>query len=170
MAAARLSTGMSTRRVDRLRESRAVGSRSIAEFRKQHLQALAGLFVQVLRLCQEAGLVRLGHVAIDGTKVKANASKHKAMSYERMAEAENKLEEQVAANEAWCRSRPLRGGAPSAPATPGASLGRPASHRTHRLQRPWHTGQGLGPRATDSGMGTRTGWGSGSLSFCPTHT
>ena len=68
----------------------------IAEFRKQHLQALAGLFVQVLRLCQEAGLVRLGHVAIDGTKVKANASKHKAMSYERMAEAENKLEEQVA--------------------------------------------------------------------------
>ena len=73
-------------------------------------------------------------------------------------------------DEAWCRSRPLRGGAPSAPATPGASLGRPASHRTHRLQRPWHTGQGLGPRATDSGMGTRTGWGSGSLSFCPTHT
>lgn len=68
----------------------------IAEFRKQHLQALAGLFVQVLRLCQEAGLVQLGHVAIDGTKLKANASKHKAMSYERMAEAEKKLEEQVA--------------------------------------------------------------------------
>jgi transposase len=68
----------------------------ISEFRKQHLQPLAGLFVQVLRLCQEAGLVKLGHVAIDGTKVKANASKHKAMSYERMAEAEKKLEEQVA--------------------------------------------------------------------------
>lgn len=67
----------------------------IAEFRKQHLQALARLFVQVLRLCQQAGLVKLGHVAIDGTKIKANASKHKAMSYERMGEAEKKLEDEV---------------------------------------------------------------------------
>lgn len=69
---------------------------SIADFRKRHLEALAGLFLQVLRLCQKAGLVKLGHIAIDGTKVKANASKHKAMSYERMAEAEKKLEQQVA--------------------------------------------------------------------------
>jgi transposase len=67
----------------------------IAAFRKEHLGALSGLFVQVLRLCRQAGLVKLGHVAIDGTKVKANASKHKAMSYERMGEAEKKLQHQV---------------------------------------------------------------------------
>jgi len=68
---------------------------SIADFRKRHLEALAGLFLQVLRLCQKAGLVKLGHIAIDGTKVRANASKHKAMSYGRMGEAEKKLEEQI---------------------------------------------------------------------------
>jgi len=69
----------------------------IAAFRQEHLEALSQLFVQVLRLCQEAGLVKLGHVALDGTKVKANASKHKAMSYGRMGEAEKKLEEEVQA-------------------------------------------------------------------------
>jgi len=68
---------------------------SIAQFRKRHLKALGGLFVQVLRLCQRAGLVKLGHVALDGTKVKANASKHKAMSYERMCKAEQELEQEV---------------------------------------------------------------------------
>ena len=68
---------------------------SIAEFRKRHLKGLAGLFVAVLRLCQRAGLVKLGHVALDGTKVKANASKHKAMSYERMCKAEQELEQEV---------------------------------------------------------------------------
>src|SRR5262245_18133973 len=67
----------------------------IADFRKRHLEALAGLFVQVLELCRKAGLVKLGHIAIDGSKVKANASKHKAMTYDRMTEAEKKLEEQV---------------------------------------------------------------------------
>ena len=70
---------------------------SIAAFRQQHLAALAGLFTQVLALCQRAGLVQLGHVALDGTKVLANASKHKAMSYGRMGEAERKLEQEVAA-------------------------------------------------------------------------
>ncbi|MEK7354692.1 MAG: transposase, partial [Chloroflexota bacterium] len=58
--------------------------RTISDFRKDHLKALAGLFLQVLKLCQKAGLVRLGHIALDGTKIKANASKHKAMSYKRM--------------------------------------------------------------------------------------
>jgi transposase len=70
---------------------------SLAEFRKRHLDALAGLFVQVLRLCQAAGLVRLGHVALDGTKMKANASKHKAMSYARMTTTEQQLEAEVRA-------------------------------------------------------------------------
>ena len=68
---------------------------TIAAFRKRHLDALAGLFVQALRLCQKAGLVKLGHVAIDGTKIKANASKHKAMSYERMNETEQRLQQEV---------------------------------------------------------------------------
>lgn len=70
---------------------------SIAAFRQQHLAALAGLFTQVLVLCRAAGLVKLGHVALDGTKILANASKHKAMSYGRMAEAERKLEAEVQA-------------------------------------------------------------------------
>lgn len=69
---------------------------SIAAFRQRHLGALSGLFVQVLQLCHQAGLVKLGHVALDGTKVKANASKHKAMSYERMVEAEQRLQHEVA--------------------------------------------------------------------------
>jgi transposase len=70
--------------------------RTVNEFRKRHLKALGGLFKQVLRLCQKAGLVKLGHVALDGTKVKANASKHKAMSYARMAKAEAELHAEVA--------------------------------------------------------------------------
>src|SRR2546427_10407841 len=68
---------------------------TINEFRKRHLKALAGLFLQALELCQAAGLVKLGHVALDGTKKQANASKHKAMSYGRMGEAEEKLKAQI---------------------------------------------------------------------------
>jgi transposase len=68
---------------------------SIAEFRKRHLGELAGLFVQVLKLCERAGLVKLGHVAIDGSKLRANASKHKAMSYQRMCEKEQQLVAEV---------------------------------------------------------------------------
>lgn len=69
---------------------------AIANFRRTHLTALAQLFVQVLRLCQQAGLVKLGHVALDGTKVQANASKHKAMSYERMLKTEVELKAEIA--------------------------------------------------------------------------
>jgi transposase len=68
---------------------------SICSFRKSHLKTLSGLFVQVLKLCREAGLVKLGHVALDGTKVRANASKHKAMSYGRMKKKEKELEREV---------------------------------------------------------------------------
>jgi len=67
----------------------------IAAFRKQHLGALADLFLQVLQMCDKAGLIKLGHVAIDGSKIGANASKHKAMSYAHMTETEKKLQEQV---------------------------------------------------------------------------
>lgn len=72
--------------------------RTIADFRKRHLAALSDLFVQVLRLCRAAGLVQFGHVAVDGTKVRANASRHKAMSYGRMRTTEPALAAEV---EAW---------------------------------------------------------------------
>jgi transposase len=74
--------------------------RSIARFRARHLDALAELFCQALRLCKKAGLVKMGALAIDGTKLRANASRHKAMSYERMGKAEAQLEEEIAAIEA----------------------------------------------------------------------
>ena len=67
----------------------------ISDFRRRNLDALKDLFVQILRLCQKAGMVSLGHVALDGTKVKANASKHKAMSYERMLRAEKQLAQEI---------------------------------------------------------------------------
>jgi len=69
--------------------------RTISDFRKLHLQALEELFQQVLRLVLEVGALKLGSVALDGSKVKANASKHKAMSYGRMGEAEKRLREEV---------------------------------------------------------------------------
>jgi transposase len=69
--------------------------RTISEFRRRHLKALADLFVQVLQLAEKAGLVKLGHVALDGSKIKANASKHKAMSYERMKKREAELQAEV---------------------------------------------------------------------------
>src|SRR5215213_4823867 len=72
--------------------------RTIADFRKRHLAALSDLFVQVLRLCRAAGLVQFGHVAVDGTKLKANASRHKAMSYGRMKTTEQTLAAEV---DAW---------------------------------------------------------------------
>jgi transposase len=69
--------------------------RTIADFRQRHLAALEGLFVQVLRLAREAGALSVGRVAIDGSKIRANASKHKAMSYRRMVEKERQLTQEV---------------------------------------------------------------------------
>lgn len=69
--------------------------RTISDFRKLHLKELEQLFIQVLQLCQKAGLVKLGHIALDGTKVKANASRHKAMSYGRMKQEEKRLKEEI---------------------------------------------------------------------------
>jgi hypothetical protein len=67
----------------------------ISEFRRRNLDALKDLFIQILRLCQKAGMVSLGHVALDGTKVQGNASKHKAMSHERMLRAEKELKQEI---------------------------------------------------------------------------
>ena len=69
----------------------------ISDFRRQHKAAFQGLFLDVLRLCQKAGLVKLGHLAIDGTKLQGNASKHKAMSHQRMVELEARLSEEIEA-------------------------------------------------------------------------
>jgi len=71
--------------------------RSIARFRRRHLGALEELFVQTVRVCATAGLVKLGRIALDGTKLRANASRHKAMSYGRMVEQERQLQEEIAA-------------------------------------------------------------------------
>src|SRR6266404_9690255 len=70
--------------------------RTISDFRKIHLTRLETLFVEVLKLCALAGLARVGTIALDGTKVKANASRHKAMSYDRMKSEEARLQEEIA--------------------------------------------------------------------------
>jgi transposase len=69
--------------------------RAIADFRQRHLAAFQNIFVNVLIICNEAGLVKLSHVSLDGTKIKANASKHKAMSYERMQTEEERLAKEI---------------------------------------------------------------------------
>jgi len=70
---------------------------TVNEFRMAHLDVLGALFFQVLRMCQAAGLTKLGHIALDGTKMKANASKHKAMSHERMVKDEARLKAEIEA-------------------------------------------------------------------------
>jgi len=107
---------------------------SIAEFRKRHLQALASLFVQVLQLCQKAGLVKLGHVAVDGTKIKANASKHKAMSYARMGETEKRLEAEIAALLQQAEAADAAEDQQYGPGRRGNELPRELARRESRLQ------------------------------------
>src|SRR4028119_1576555 len=70
--------------------------RTISDFRRTHLARLEALFVEVLKLCALAGLAKVGTIALDGTKVKANASRHKAMSYDRMKSEEERLKEEIA--------------------------------------------------------------------------
>jgi transposase len=70
--------------------------RTLSDFRAFHLKELSDLFVQVVRLAREMGLIKLGTIAVDGTKIKANASRHKAMSYDRMLKAEVELKAQIA--------------------------------------------------------------------------
>ena len=101
--------------------------RTIADFRKRHLPALGRLFLQVLKLAEKAGLAKLGHVALDGTKIKANASKHKAMSYERMKTRETELRAEVDRwLEAAASSRRARGQTPRR---------KPSRRRNARLDR-----------------------------------
>src|SRR5947199_4524593 len=109
--------------------------RTISDFRKRHMAALKELFVQVLRLCQEAGLVKLGRVAIDGTKVKANASKHKAMSYGRMAEKERELKREIAEMLERAEAMDREDDARYGPDRSGDELPEELQHREGRLKK-----------------------------------
>ncbi|MBI4002841.1 MAG: IS1182 family transposase [Nitrospira defluvii] len=108
--------------------------RTLSDFRKQHLAALTDLFVQVLRLCQRAGLVKLGHVALDGTKLQANASKHKAMSYARMGTEEARLKAEVATLLQQAEAADVQDDAVYGPDRRGDELPAEVARREQRLQ------------------------------------
>jgi transposase len=108
--------------------------RTISDFRTQHLAALTSLFVQVLRLCQRAGLVKLGHIALDGTKLQANASKHKAMSYDRMVKEESRLQAEVAALFQQAEAADVRDDATYGPTRRGDEWPAEVARREQRLE------------------------------------
>jgi len=107
--------------------------RTIAEFRQQHLTAFEALFVQVVRIAREAGVVKLGALAVDGSKLKANASKHKAMSYGRMGEEETRLREQIAALTAQAEASDAAEDAAHGPDVRGDELPAELQRREKRL-------------------------------------
>lgn len=109
--------------------------RTIAEFRKRHLKAMDALFVQVLKLCEAAGLAKLGHVALDGTKIKANASKHKAMSYQRMKQREMELQAEVTKILADAETADAAEDAKFGPDKSGDELPKWATDKVQRLAR-----------------------------------
>jgi transposase len=107
--------------------------RTIAEFRQEHLAAFEALFVQVVQIAREAGVVQLGAVAVDGSKVKANASKHKAMSYGRMRDEETRLREQIAALTAQAEANDAAEDAVHGPEVRGDELPAELQRREERL-------------------------------------
>src|SRR6185312_11518808 len=109
--------------------------RTISDFRKTHLTQLETLFVDVLKLCALAGLVKVGTIALDGTKVKANASRHKAMSYERMQEEEKRLKEEVARLLAEAEAADANEDAAHGPDRSGEELPEELARRQSRLAR-----------------------------------
>jgi transposase len=109
--------------------------RTINEFRRRHLETLSGLFQQVLELAQRAGLVTLAHVALDGTKIRANASKHKAMSYDYMCKEERRLAEIVAEMFRRAEEADAADDARYGPDNSGDELPEELRHRESRLAR-----------------------------------
>jgi transposase len=107
--------------------------RTIAEFRQEHLAAFEALFVQVVAIAREAGVVQLGALAVDGSKVKANASKHKAMSYGRMRDEERRLREQIAALTAQAAASDAAEDAAHGPDVRGDELPAELQRREERL-------------------------------------
>ena len=118
--------------------------RTISDFRKIHLKTLEGLFEQVLKIALEAGAMKVGRVALDGTKMKANASKHKAMSYDRMEEKEKQLKAEVKAVIGAGR---------------GGRCGRRRSLRQGAERRRVAGGTGAARDATEEDQGSQTGLG-----------
>jgi len=118
-----------------LAASNAPDFRTIADFRKRHLAALKGFFEQVLRLARELGAPGLGRVALDGSKVKANASKHKAMSYGRMREKQQQLREEVKELLAQAEAADAAEDAEYGPDRRGDELPAELQRRESRLQR-----------------------------------
>lgn len=108
--------------------------RTICDFRVDHLDAFISLLVQILRIAEEAGLVKLGRIAIDGSKVRANASKHKAMSYDRMKSEEGKLEQQIAEILAQAAEEDAREDAEYGPDRRGDELPEELQRRESRLR------------------------------------
>jgi transposase len=107
--------------------------RTISDFRKTHLDRLETLFVEVLKLCALAGLAKVGTIAPDGTKIKANASRHKAMSYDRMPEEEARLKQEIAAILAEAESADATEDATHGPSRRGDELPQELARRQSRL-------------------------------------
>jgi transposase len=107
--------------------------RTLCEFRRVHLSELSALFVQVVHLAQELGLLKLGAIGLDGTKVRANASKHKAMSYGRMGEQQKKLEGEIAALLARAQAVDVQEDRQFGEDSPGESLPQELARRESRL-------------------------------------
>jgi transposase len=123
--------------------------RTIADFRKRHLAALTGFFAQVLRLAHELGAPRVGRVALDGSKVQANASKHKAMSYGRMREKQQQLRDEVTALLAQAEAADAEDDAEFGPDRRGDELPAELQRRESRLKRIRDAKRALEARAKD---------------------
>jgi hypothetical protein len=107
--------------------------RTISDFRRTHLERIEALFVEVLKLCAVAGLTKVGTIALDGTKVKANASRHKAMSYDRMPQEEARLKEEIARLLAEAESADATEDATHGPDRRGDELPEELARRQSRL-------------------------------------
>lgn len=108
--------------------------RSIGRFRERHLAALANVFLQALELCRAAGMVSLGHVALDGTKVRANASRHKAMSYARLTEKQKVLADEISDLMAEAKTVDAAEDARFGPGKRGDELPAELANRTRRAE------------------------------------
>jgi len=126
--------------------------RTIADFRKTHLPALRGFFEQVLRLARDLGTLRVGRVAIDGSKVKANASKHKAMSYDRMRDKQRQLREEVTQLLAQAEAADAAEDAEYGADRRGDELPAELQRRESRLQRIREATRALKARAKDAAI------------------
>jgi len=123
--------------------------RTLADFRRRHLQAFGSLFLEVLRLCREAGLVKLGHLSLDGSKYQANASKHKAVSYGRIPQAEVQLKVEIAALLRQAEETDQAEDAQHGPGRRGDELPEELRLREKRLQRLREAKERLEARARD---------------------